>query len=107
MTMKAGALGNAIRAHRSSARMTLAELAEKLDISVNHMQRIESGKSLPSVPVLYELARVLNFSVDDAFFGNAGNKESAARRALQRRVAMCGEREIRVLLAAANALLEK
>ena len=104
VTIPAGALGNTVKTHRVAARLTLAQLAEKLDISPNHLQRIESEKSLPSVPLLYKLAYILNFSIDEAFF-NAGEKENASREALQRRVMACGEHELQVLLATANALL--
>lgn len=106
VAMPVGALGNIIKAHRVSAKMTLAELAEMVDISTNHMQRIESEKSLPSLPVLYELAHILNFSLDEAFF-NAGRKESATRKALQRRITQCDERGLKILLATANAIIDK
>lgn len=106
VAMPVGMLGNTIKAHRVSAKLTLAELAEKASISTNHMQRIESAKSLPSVPLLYELARILTFSLDEAFFGS-GPKEGSTLKALQRRMMECDEHGLRILLSTANAILDK
>ena len=45
--------------------LTQEELAEKLNISWRQVQRIETGKSLPSLHTLKKLVSILNISDKD------------------------------------------
>lgn len=62
------ALQRAIRQERKSKRITYEELAEMLDISPTHIKHIESGHRKPSIEILFEIARVLNLSLDGVVF---------------------------------------
>ena len=56
-----------IRLHRKKLGMTQEELAEKVDLSVQHISRIESGCYIPSLKSFFLLATVLN--IDLRIFG--------------------------------------
>lgn len=100
------AVGAAVKARRKELRKTQAQLAEELAIEPRTLQRIEAGKGMPSVPALYRIAHTMNLSIDEMFFGPSGaTSETHAR--LERRIAECDEQQKKVLLATANALLER
>lgn len=68
MAVKLGALGKTIRAARLKKGYTQEELAEILDITQGHLQHIESERRNPSVPMLFDLMEILDFSVDALVF---------------------------------------
>lgn len=49
-------IGTKIRVERKKSRLNLAQFAKKVNISPKTLQRIETGKSSPSVVLLSELA---------------------------------------------------
>lgn len=56
-----------IRIHRKKAGLTQAELAEKVDLSVQHVSRIESGCYFPSLKSFFMIVSVLK--IDLRIFG--------------------------------------
>lgn len=56
-----------IKLHRKKAGLTQAELAEKVDLSAQHVSRIESGNYIPSLNTFFMLVTVLN--IDLRLFG--------------------------------------
>lgn len=52
---------------RNSKKLTQAELAEALDLSLRAVQRYESGTSLPNTSVIDSIASKLNISIGDLF----------------------------------------
>lgn len=68
MNVTAWALGNAIRTARMEKGYTQERLAELLDITPGHLKHLESGKRNPSVPMLFQLMELLDFSVDALVF---------------------------------------
>ncbi|MBI2263743.1 MAG: helix-turn-helix transcriptional regulator [Armatimonadetes bacterium] len=63
-------LGRKIRKIRLERKLSQAELAERLSVSSEHMSRIESGVSGPSLALLEEMSRVLSVRVSDFFLWN-------------------------------------
>lgn len=61
-------LGEAIRAARMRKGLTQEALAELLDITPIHLKNMESSRRKPSVPLLFALMKVLDFSVDALVF---------------------------------------
>jgi transcriptional regulator with XRE-family HTH domain len=61
--MKTERIGTKTRAERQKSGFTLRELAKRLGISLITLQRIETGKSSPSVALLSEIAHQLNRSI--------------------------------------------
>ena len=62
------ALGEAIRAARMRKGLTQEALAEMLDITPIHLKNMESSRRKPSVPMLFALMELLDFSVDALVF---------------------------------------
>jgi DNA-binding XRE family transcriptional regulator/quercetin dioxygenase-like cupin family protein len=58
--MKVEEIGTKIRIERKKSGLTLKQLAKKAGISAITLQRIETGKSSPSVVLLSEIANVVN-----------------------------------------------
>jgi len=62
------ALGDAIRTARMKKGYTQERLSEKLDITLVHLANIEGSRRNPSVPLLLQMMKLLDFSVDALVF---------------------------------------
>lgn len=60
-------LENTLRVERAVRRMTQAELAERVDVSRQAINAIETGKFIPSAVLAIKLARVFGKPVEDIF----------------------------------------
>lgn len=65
-------LGEAIRAARMRRGLTQEALAEMLDITPIHLKNMESARRKPSVPLLFAMMELLDFSVDALVFPQRG-----------------------------------
>ena len=63
-------MGNHIKIRRKELRIKQAELAEKLNISNNHMSSIENGRQKPSLDVFIQICNVLNVTPDYLLLGS-------------------------------------
>lgn len=61
-------LGNAIRSARMSRGISQEYLAEILDVTPTHIRHIESGHRKPSIELLFQLAQMLDLSLDALIF---------------------------------------
>ena len=61
-------LGDTIRDARIHKGYTQDKLSELLDISLIHLANIEGGRRNPSVPLLFQMMELLDFSVDALVF---------------------------------------
>jgi len=66
------AIGTAIRARRTEAALTQAELAERLNVTAQSVSHWERGESLPDIATLPDLACILGCSVDMLLGGYSG-----------------------------------
>jgi putative transcriptional regulator len=58
---------NSLRIERAILQMTQAELADKVGVSRQAINSIETGKYMPSTILSIKLARVFNKTVEDIF----------------------------------------
>lgn len=58
---------NSLRVERAILHITQAELAEKVGVSRQAINSIETGKYMPSTVLSIKLARVFNKTVEDIF----------------------------------------
>ena len=65
-------LGEAIRSARMRKGLTQEALAELLDITPIHLKNMESSRRKPSVPLLFQMMEILDFSVDALVFPERG-----------------------------------
>ena len=60
--------GRKLAEARKAAGLTQGELADKADVHISHVQRIEAGTSQPTVDVVRRLAEALRVSIDMLVF---------------------------------------
>ena len=63
-------MGNRIKIRRKELRIKQAELAERLNISNNHMSSIENGKQKPSLDIFIQICNLLNVTPDYLLLGS-------------------------------------
>lgn len=103
-------IGQQIRRRRKELRLSQEELAERIWISVTHMSHIETGSTKLSLPVLVDLSRALETSVDELLFGAAEESAGSAWEELQHILSDCTPEQARAvteIARAAKAALEK
>lgn len=98
------ALQKAIRQERKSKRITYEELAEMLDISPTHIKHIESGHRKPSIEILFEIARVLNLSLDGVVFPKDITQSDLTRGKIDRLLDSLDEDSLQFVLKVLEAL---
>jgi len=60
-------LRTSIKERRERAKLTAANLAEKVGVPINTIMYLEEGKYNPSLAVAYKIAEVLNCKIEDLF----------------------------------------
>ena len=71
-------IGQRIRKIRKAHGLSQEELAERVDISTTHMSHIETGNTKLSLPVLVDIATVLEVKTDDLLNCNSIAATSSA-----------------------------
>lgn len=97
-------LGDVIKAARQKSGLTIEELANRIDITVRYLYRIEHEGKKPSYDVLYKLIRELAISPDSIFYPDKSVADAEVEELL-RRLYNCDERSIEVIKATATALI--
>lgn len=106
MVMDKGILGSAIKNSRIEKALTQEQLAEMVNITPTHLKQLESERRKPSLEVLYNLARILNFSVDDIFFPEK-EEGHELRRKVERNLRKCSQHELRIISTIIDVMLKK
>ncbi len=63
---------NRIKVLRAEHGLTQADLAERLDVSRQTVNALETGKYDPSLPLAFRLARLFGLKIEDIFQDEAG-----------------------------------
>jgi putative transcriptional regulator len=63
---------NRLKVLRAERNWSQAELAEKLSVSRQTVNAIETGKYDPSLPLAFKIARVFTCRIEDVFDANGG-----------------------------------
>lgn len=69
---------NAIASLRSERGWTQAEVAQRIGVSRQTINAIETGKFDPSLPVAFRLARLFGRRIDEIFLDEQGEDDSLA-----------------------------
>lgn len=110
-------IGDVVRAARIDAKLTQADVAERVGLQTEVYGRLERGTMLPSVPTLFRIACVLKLS-SDVMIGLAderaaeakkpvGEESSPELRRLLRTVRKLGRGHLKLFTLVANALRKK
>ena len=60
-------LGLNIKAERVRKNITQEQFAEKLDMSLSHISKIEQGLTSPSAIAIFKMSKVLNINMEEFF----------------------------------------
>jgi transcriptional regulator with XRE-family HTH domain len=85
-----------LRAQRELRKISLRELARRLEVSPSAISQIETGRARPSVATLYAIVSELGMSLDELFDNSVGRRGDADRPSaggLTRMVVRQGRRE--------------
>ena len=69
-------IGARIRFYRVQKNMALEELAEKTNVSLQHISRIERGEKYPNLELFINIANALEISADELLVDNLMNSTS-------------------------------
>jgi transcriptional regulator with XRE-family HTH domain len=99
--------GRLLRATRKDRKMSLGKLAEKVDIGVKHLGRIERGEKVPSFELILALAKELNTSPATFFhFENANADSKFLAQQLQALLTQRDAKQLRKAFRVLQATLE-
>lgn len=88
-------IGEVIKKARKSAKLTQAELAEKIDMSEKNLGNIENGKQFPQINNFFRILEVLNLSVED-FSVNSSTSKNTVRDALVQNIYLLNDTELEI-----------
>ena len=76
-------MGKRIQAGRKAAKLTQAQLAEKVDVAPSYISEIERGTSISSLAVIVKISEILKLNLDNLVRGvNKSNAESTFQELL-------------------------
>ena len=96
--MDYGKIGQRIKNLRKRKNLSQEQLAEKVWISTTHMSHIETASTKLSLPVLVDIAKVLDVSVDEILFGNTPNHLKLYENDIAAMLRSCTEKEAKLLI---------
>ena len=70
MDVQYKSIGKRIKLRRKELNIKQNELAEKLNISNNHLSSVENGREKPSLELLLNICELLNVTTDYLLLGN-------------------------------------
>lgn len=85
-------------------KLTQAELAEILDISLSYLKDLERFRNNPSYEVFEKVIRYFNLSADTVIYPNQ-NMSNSTYQQIERLLTRCDEGQLQVILATTEALL--
>jgi transcriptional regulator with XRE-family HTH domain len=97
MVVKYNELGKRISSFRNKVGISQEELSERINLSREHINRIESGKKLPALDTLVDIANALNVSADDLLVDSLLHSASTADSELHRLLLDCNAIEEEIL----------
>ena len=104
MTLHPKQFGIVLKNARMDKKLTQAELAEILDISLPYLKDLERFRNNPSYEVFEKVIRYFNLSADTVIYPN-GNLTDSTYQQIERLLTRCDEGQLHVILATTEALL--
>lgn len=104
MYFRPNQFGTVLKNARMDKRLTQAELAENLDISLSYLKDLERFRNYPSYEVFERVIRYFNLSADAVVYPERDRTDDVYQQ-LERLLARCSKEQLRVVLATTEALL--
>ena len=96
--------GIVLKNARIDKKLTQAELAERLDISLSYLKDLERFRNNPSYEIFEKVIRYFNLSADTVIYPNKNQSDSTYQK-IERMLNRCNEDQLKVVLATTEALL--
>lgn len=104
MTLHPKQFGTVLKNARIDKKLTQAELAEILDISLSYLKDLERFRNNPSYEIFEKVIRYFNLSADAVIYPNR-NVGNHTYQQIERLLTRCDEGQLEVILATTEALL--
>lgn len=104
MTYHPKPFGTVLKNARMDKKLTQAELAEILDISLPYLKDLERFRNNPSYEVFEKVIHYFNLSADTVIYPNK-NITNSTYQQLERLLTRCNKEQLHVILATTEALL--
>lgn len=104
MVLQPKQFGIVLRNARMDQKLTQAELAENLDISLSYLKDLERFRNNPSFEVFEKVIRYFNLSADAVIYPMRNSADNTYKK-LMRLLTRCDDSQLNVILATAEALL--
>ena len=104
MTYHPKQFGIVLKNARMNQKLTQAELAEILDISLPYLKDLERFRNNPSYEVFEKVIRYFNLSADTVIYPNRNLTDNTYQK-IERLLSQCNEGQLQVILATTEALL--
>ena len=95
MSRNFNAMGTRIKMRRKELKMSQAELAEKINVSNNHISSIETGKQLPSLPPFVDICEQLQTTPDFLLLGSLHTRNIPQN--IYESLLLCNERDLPII----------
>ena len=96
--------GMVLKNARMDKKLTQAELAEILDISLSYLKDLERFRNNPSYEIFERVIHYFNISADTVIYPNRNINDNTYQK-IERLLTRCNERQLLVILATTEALL--
>ncbi len=80
MHINLNAMGTRMKRRRKELKMSQAELAEKVNVSNNHISSIETGKQIPSLTTFVKICEQLDTTPDFLLLGREACTRTISRK---------------------------
>ena len=104
MALNPKQFGTIMKNARMDKKLTQAELAEILDLSLSYLKDLELFKNTPSLEVFAKTIQYFNLSADTVIYPDKNLKNSTYQK-IQRRLLQCDEKQLKIILALIDAVL--
>jgi putative transcriptional regulator len=74
-------VNNRLRVLRAERQWSQAELAQRLEVSRQTVNAIETGKYDPSLPLAFRIARLFELRIEEVFDGSGSGSTDSSRSA--------------------------
>lgn len=91
------AIGQRIRKIRKAQGLSQETLAEQAGISVTHMSHIETGNTKLSLPVLVDLAEILDVRTDDLLYDGISAERSSTIDEIVQILNTCTAQQLKII----------
>lgn len=100
-------LGKQVATRRNQLSLTQADLAEMIGLSSKHISNIETGKSVPRVPILMQICKKLDISPNFLLFGIDDETETEVYLETYQKLKLCSEKQMRLVSGFIDLLLQQ